>query len=151
FGVVRYLFPFRIELQDVSDPRGDVRQVNQRRRQEPGLDVGVELLLLAPNAVKKVLMVRGQVRTSGLLGNQGVSRTVDLPPDRMPDDRHPLRAVEGRTVFVSLLDIRRPDPLLENELLFHRFAGNRILEDRILRIGKLLVVVEEVLAPKASD
>ena len=63
-----------------------------------------------------------------------------------------VRAVKGVPVLISLLDVRCPDALLENELV--RFAGRTarpVLEQDILRVGKLLVVVEKVFSSQAAD
>src|SRR5262249_29062088 len=77
---------------------------------------------------------------------------VQLPAHRMPDNEHALGAIEGGAVLVPLLHVGRPDALLVNELLpASRFAFNSILEDRVLRIGELLVIVEEILASQAGD
>src|SRR5262245_5189618 len=76
-------------------------------------------------------------------------RAVQPPPIRMTQDHEPLRAVERRPVLVVLLEVRRPDALLEDELLL--LAAEVVLEDGDLGVRPLLVVVEEILAADAAD
>ena len=97
-------------------------------------------------------MVRRQVGRAGPLRDQLVPRAVELPADRVADDQHPLGAVEGGAVLVAFLHVGRPDPLLEDQLLARPgLAVVGVLEDDVLRVGELLVVVEEVLAAQAGD
>src|SRR5262245_35643967 len=116
----------------------------------PGHDVGPWLFRVPADAVEEIAVMRLQVGPAALLRDRLVFRTVQLPANRVADDQHPLGAVERGTVLVSLLHVRRPDPLLEDELLAHpRLALDRVFKDRVLRVRPLLVVIEEVLAAQA--
>src|SRR5690606_32807920 len=57
------------------------------------------------------------------------------------------RPVEGVAVLVALLEVGRPDALLEDELPgLRRLAGAEVLLDDGLSVAELLVVVDEILA-----
>src|SRR5262249_61668313 len=66
--------------------------------------------------VDEVLVVARQIDLAGHLLQRLVPLAVELPPDAVADDEHPLRAVERGPVLVALLHIPAPDPLLEDEL-----------------------------------
>src|SRR5206468_1239634 len=101
---------------------------------------------------QEIRVVGHKVGRAGLCGNQLVARAVQLPAFRVTNNQHAVGAVKGRAVFITFLHVRRPDALLEDELLLlARFALDWILEDGALRVRKLLVVVEEVLAAEARD
>src|SRR5690242_9097617 len=106
-----------------------------------------QMFLLAPNAIQEIAMMCRQIGPTSLLRDQLVAWAVQLPAHRVSNDEHALGAVEGGAVLVSLLHVGGPDALLENELLPASplpFAS--VLEDRILGIGELLVIIEEILA-----
>src|SRR4029453_11564124 len=97
-------------------------------------------------------MVRGHADfAAGLLAHR-VLWADDLIAAVLAEQHHPLRAVKRVTVLIALLVIWRPDPLLEDELpLMAGLAVASPLENAILRVGKLLIVVEEKLAAQGGD
>src|SRR5205823_5086448 len=78
-GVVENLLSLRVETQGAADPRRDVRQVDQGRRQMPRHHVGVERLLVAADAGEEVRVVGDQIGLAGPLPDQLVARAVQLP------------------------------------------------------------------------
>src|SRR5258705_9603944 len=97
-------------------------------------------------------MVRGDADfAAGRLAHR-VLWADDLIAAVFAEQHHPLRAVKRVAVLKTFLEIRRPDPLLENELpLVAGLAVAGPLENAILRVGELLIVVEEKLAAQGGD
>src|SRR6185312_7901075 len=58
----------RIELQSPAGAGGDVRQMDDRRRAQSDVDVGVQLFLFAADAVEEVLMMRRQIGRARAFG-----------------------------------------------------------------------------------
>ena len=115
------------------------------------LDVGIRRAALA-DAAEKIVVMCPQIRRAPHLLPQLVARAVQLPATVLAQKHDAVRAVKGVPVLISLLDVRCPDALLENKLA--RFAGRGVrpvLEQDILRVGKLLVVVEEIFPAQRGD
>src|SRR5829696_8504150 len=106
------------------------------------LDVCVRLLP-APDALQEISVVRRSIRFATHLFAGRVTRPEELPSIALAQHEHSLGAVESVPIFVAFLHVGRPDSLLEDELLLSS-AG--ILEDDLLRVGKLLIVIKEVFA-----
>ena len=68
----------------------------------------------------------------------------------MPDDQIALGSIESPSVFVTFLCVRRPDPLLKNQLFPSPLRVGGVLTNRVLGIRKLLIVVEKVLSSHAG-
>ena len=98
-------------------------------------------------------MVGGQVHGSGLFGQQFVSRPVEAPAFGVSHDQHAFSAIEGRSVFVTFLNVRRPDALFKDQLSSASggVACNRIFADGVLGIRELLIIIEKGLAAEAGD
>jgi len=138
-----------VKVQRLLLAAGDVRQVDKARRKMPFLHVGVGSFA-APDALDEVGMVGDEVRRTAPFLSWLVPRAKDLEADAVAEDQHPLGAIEGGSVLISFLHVRRPIPLLENELpLAGGFAVAGPFEDAVLRVRELLVVVEEELATEA--
>src|SRR5262245_51750543 len=70
----------------------------------------------------------------------------------MTNEEHTARAVEGAAMLVAFHLVRRPDALLvDHLLLLIVLADAGPFEDDGLRVGELLIVVEEVFAPQGGD
>jgi hypothetical protein len=115
-------------------------------------DVGMGLAAVA-DAIHKVAMVGRQV---GLAArhflNQLIAWTKNLESAPLAQKHHAVGAIEGIPVFKTFLHIGRPDALLEDELtLVANLSVARIFEHDVLRVGELLVVVEEVFAAHRHD
>src|SRR6185437_1810810 len=93
----------RIELQSSAGAGGDVRQMDDPSGAQSDVDVGVQLLLLAADAVEEVLVMRRQIGRAGAFGQQLVARTIQFPADRVPHDQHSLLAIECRAVLIPFL------------------------------------------------
>lgn len=101
----------------------------------------------AADAVQEVLMMGRQRKRSGCARTRLVARQCHLPAVLFAQDHHALGAVEGVAVLVAFLEVRRPNPLFEDQLPGLRLLTvARVLEHDVLRVGPLLVVVKEVLA-----
>src|SRR4029434_4998195 len=76
--------------------------------------------------------------------NEFVARTVHLPAVVLAENHQPLCPVEGVAVLVPFLHVRRPNPMLVDQLLL--LSTSLVFERDILRVRELLIVVEEVFA-----
>src|SRR5690349_18171243 len=91
--------------------------------------------------------MRRAIRFAGHFLARFVARAKQLPAAALAENQHSFGAVKGIPVFVTFLHVRRPDALLEDELLF-TLAFAVIFEDDVLRVGKLLLIVEEKFSAK---
>src|SRR5690606_26295424 len=115
--IVEDLFALWIKADDASHTRRDIREMYDGRGQMSGHGIRIWITRIAANAVEEVLVMRRDVGTSRTFRNKLVPLGVQFPAHGMPDDKHPLRAVERGAVLVAFLCIWRPDALLEDELL----------------------------------
>src|SRR5687767_14552368 len=106
----------RVELKRPPHARRNVPQVTQARRQVADLDVGVWPLATL-DALQKVPVVRPAIGPPAHFLAWLVARPKQFPPFRLPQHEHPLGPVERIAVLVTFLDVRRPNTLLENQLL----------------------------------
>jgi hypothetical protein len=69
----------------------------------------------------------------------------------LAQNHHPLRSVEGISVFLTLLDAWRPDPLFEDQLpCAIRLTGTGVLKYDVLRIGPCRSSSKKYLPPAAA-
>ena len=121
------------------------------RRAVSGVDVCIERVLIATNAIEEIRVVLRQRNRPFSFRDQFHVPTIEPPTGRVSEDQHALRSVEGRAVIVAFLRMRRPNPLFEYQLFLPspRITLDRILEGRVLGVRELLVVVKKVLAAQA--
>ena len=135
-----------IKTQNASNPRGNIGQVDDRRSAMPFTDAGVKLLLIATYAIEEVRVMRRQRDRALPLGDEFHFGAVQPPSGCVTEDQHSVGSVEGCTVIVTFLRMRRPDPLLEDQLFLAslRITLDGILEGRILGIRELLIVIKKI-------
>ncbi len=115
FFVTGHFFRFGIEVYDPANLGGDIPEMAERRGEVTDFDIGVGLLTV-PDAVQEVLVMVGEREGAFHALSRLVAFQDHLPARFLAEDHHPLGAVEGVAVFVSLLKIRGPDPLFKNQL-----------------------------------
>src|SRR5678815_4726828 len=98
----------------------------------------------AAKAIEEILVMRFETYFAAHLFDELVARAVHLPAVVFAENHQAFRAVEGVAVFVPFLHVGRPDPMFVDELLF--LSTSLVFEGDILRVGELLIVVEEVFS-----
>src|SRR5688572_26609492 len=147
--ITNNLLSFRIELQHPPDARRYIPQMAERGGKMADLDVSIGPFPVL-DALEKIAMMRWPIWFAAHFITRLVARAEQLPAVPFAENEHPLGAIERIAVLVTFLHVGRPDALLKDQLLL-RFAFTGVFEDDRLRIGKLLVVIEEILSTNRRD
>ena len=132
-----------------AQPRGDVAQVAQRGRQMADLDVGVRAAIVAHRR-EKIAMVR-QAHARVLAGFRAACSSGRRASSRPPCPTAASPRCRRRRCRFRTLPGGRDDQIRCSKMSCLRcptLAVARIFEHDVLRVGKLLIVVEEVLAAR---